>query len=290
MKRFFLIVLLMFLNVGLTQSERRDDDNYGEASTYPFAISNDEILKNTILSNRLSLHEWIRKIESQHIDFFCFGEVHSDSYRLFLAEEVFPLLSFHTLFLEAEPAQVREMVQATQKGSQQIQMHLVDITSIIQIALSKDPSVKIVGVDQTEEQIRKMRVEHAKVGREFISRDGDIALNILNNYIIGNTHVALYGANHCAQYNIGLGDSVPFYHHLTRVFQKKHITSRSILLVQHNSGEFLDAYFQRLGFKEGTFVIPDTSKIDSADYNFQWALKKIFDNYETIIYFSKGPA
>jgi hypothetical protein len=97
--------------------------------------------------------------------------------------------------------------------------------------------------------------------------------------------VALYGANHCAYHNIGLGQSVPFYHHVSQVFRKNHIISRNILLVQNNSGELLDAYFHRLGFKGETFVIPDTSKIDSADYNFQWALKEIFDNYETIIYF-----
>lgn len=289
MKKFFLIVLLAFLNLSITQTERWDEENYQEDSAYPFAISDDEILKNAILKNRMSLSKWLRNVDDQHIDFFCFGEVHSESYRFFLAEEVFPFLSFHTLFLEAEPAKVGKMVQEAQNGSQHVEMHLVDITSVIQIALSKNPPVKIVGVDQTEEQIRKMQVVHAKVGREFISRDGDIALNILDNYTTGKRHVALYGANHCAHYNIGLGDSVPFYHHLSKVFREENITSRNILLVQNNSGEFLDAYFQRLGFKGETFVIPDTSKIDSADYNFQWTLKEIFNNYETIIYFVQSP-
>lgn len=285
MKKFFLIGTLAFLNLFSTQTERWDEENYQEDSAYPFAISNDETLKNAILRNRMSLIEWIQDVDDQHIDFLCFGEVHSESYRFFLAAKVFPFLSFHTLFLEAESATVGEMVQEAQNGSQHVEMHLVDITSVLQIALSKSPPVKIVGVDQTEEQIQKMQLAHAKAGWEFISRDGDIALNILDNYTRGKRHVALYGANHCAHYNIGLGDSVPFYHHLSQVFREKHITSRNILLVQNHSGEFLDAYFQRLGFQGETFVIPDTSKIDAADYNFHWTLKEIFDNYETIIYF-----
>ena len=133
---------------------------------------------------------------------------------MFLAEEVFPFLSFETLFLEAEPSNVSAMVQATRHGSQRVELHLADIRPILQQVLSKAPPVKIIGVEQTEEQGRKMQVEHGKVGRKFMSRDGDIARNILNHYTIGHRHVALYGAYHCAYYNIGLGHTVPFYRHL----------------------------------------------------------------------------
>ena len=281
-----LILGFMGLNLLVSQPNQRARELYENETSYPFAISDEETFKNAIVRNRISLREWIQSVNKQHMDFLCFGERHDNASRIFLAEEVFPFLSFETLFLEADPSRISAMIHAIQSGRQHIEMHCADIRPILHQVLAKHPPVNIIGVEQTEEQERAMRIVHNKMGRTFISRDGDIARNILSHYTIGHRHVALYGACHCAYYNIGLGHTVPFYHHLLNNFLENQIRSMNILLVQNYSGVVLDAYFQLLGLQGETSVLPDTSQINAAEYNFQWTLKEIFDNYDVIIYFT----
>lgn len=249
----------------------------GEPADGEFHNSGDEGFKRAILRHRISLDAWIERLNTAGPALLCLGETHYTDFRHALSRDIFSKLRFDKLFLEALPGEVDEIISRVDAGEQSVNLLGADIAKVIRTARTVNPGLKFAGIEETKEQERLGRKE------PWLKRDSFIAKNLLGGMIPGGRHVALYGSLHCARNDLGLGGSRPFYRHLEDSLGSENM--RSVVVARSGAwANQFSVFMQILGLSGESFVIPDTSLIDPADYDYNWNLRKLFDNYTTIVY------
>ncbi|MBE9181211.1 hypothetical protein IQ268_21860 [Oculatella sp. LEGE 06141] len=241
-------------------------------------------LQAALIENQVTVADWLQQINQSNIQFLCLGETHNESFRQFLAQTIFPQLDVNQLLLEADADQANELLANASSGTNPIRLLGADIGLVIRAAKTRNPNVQIVGIDETDQQTAWRNQEQANSDRRRLSRDGFIAQNIQEGWRSDQRHVALYGANHCAAHDLGLGNARPFFRQVAGVVVPRE-QSKSVLVVSSAQSNPLTIAIQRATLNNQAFVIPNTQAIAPALYNYRWDLKSFFDNYDAIVYF-----
>lgn len=260
-------------------------DSPAETLDSDFWIADSEDFRAELLANQIPLSEWLEQINQSNLDFLCIGEAHTEIHRQFLADHVIPDLEMDVLMLEADPTQVEQIMNAVEAGVESVGLLGVDIAAIIRSAQAKNPQLQVIGVDETRQQSAWRNLEQIRSERRRLSRDGFISQNIRTYFQTGTRYVALFGAGHCAAYDINLGYSRPFFRHLIQsvILPEKAENVRVLSSSQANSFKYA---MDRAGFSQDTVVLPNTQDIKPTAYNFHWDLKSFLDPYDAVIYFS----
>ena len=252
-----------------------------------FFTSDDQTFKEAILKNSMALEDWVASINSEADQLLCLGETHRDAFREFVGEKLLPHLNVERLFLEVTQEQVGGFEKQFLAGETEITMLGASVFPVLQSAWKRERPVQVFGIEETKEQGKASRLANSELGREFYSRDGFIAQNVLAHLKPKGLQVALYGALHCTKFDLGLGGKLPFMNQLAPELKKMNLPGKNVLLLRHDDGGMLDLYLQMMGLGGKTFVIADTSKIKPSDYNKKWQLYETFSNYDTVIYFGE---
>jgi hypothetical protein len=249
-----------------------------------FWLADGQALHTALTDNQVSVERWLQDLNQSALEFLCLGETHNPAFRQFLAQAIFPQLDVDVLMLEADAPQAEELVSQVKEGRSPVTLLGVDIAAVLQAAQRRNPDVQIVGVDETDQQTAWKNLEQANSDRRYLSRDGFIAQNIRDAFQAEQQHVALYGANHCARHDLGLGNVVPMFRQVAGKVSEAD-RSQTVLILSSGQSNPLTIAFQRANLSDRAFVIPDTQAIDPAVYNYRWDLKSFFDNYDAIVYF-----
>ncbi|MFC1679608.1 hypothetical protein ACFL2T_05305, partial [Elusimicrobiota bacterium] len=246
-----------------------------------FLNSGDAGFKRAILDNRVPVDAWVDSLNESGPELLCLGETHDEAFRHDLAVNIFSKLEMDTLFLEAVPEEVTRFQSELAAGAETVTMLGADIAELLRTAQGTNPGLRIVGIEETDGQQRSRRDDPR------IQRDSVIAWNLLQSFQPGKKHVALYGSLHCAKNDLGLGGSSPFYRHLIGDMGPERVRS-AIVSRGAGGGDIFAVFLQLFGLSDESFVIPDTSLIPPSAYDYNWNLRKHFDNYRAIVYIA-GP-
>lgn len=235
-------------------------------------------------AQQVTLNEWIQSINQSNLEFLCLGEIHNPSFRQFLAQNIFSQLDVDVLMLEADSPQVEQFLSQVDAGIPSISLFGSDIADVLRAVQTRNPDVQILGVDESAQQTAWKNLEEVHAERQRLSRDGFIAENIREQFRPGLRHVALFGGNHCSLYDVGLGNSRPFFLHLTGVLTARE-RMKSALIVSAAQTNLFTLTMRKAGLSDRLMVFPETKAIAPASYNFRWDLKSYWDNYDVMIYF-----
>lgn len=233
----------------------------------------------------LQVSQWVENLNAQDYSFLCLGERHSDNFREYIAEKIFSDLRFDVLFIETTPDKAFQIVELYHQGEKNIPLLGANLFPVLRAAFLKNPHLKVVGVERTQEQRRLHTVDmFENEGQTRLSREGFIAKNILDNWHSGKKHVALYGALHCALNDIGLPNEASFFRLLrsSRPQPEKWISSR---LVNKEMNIYFNIIVNSFTLSGSEFVLPLGHSIKPQTYNYNWKMMELLENFDTIIRF-----
>jgi hypothetical protein len=266
---YFLIISLFFnAKVSLAATSSLDPIFY-ESSAEEFS--------SALFNPSTTVEGWVRDLNSRSLPFLCLGERHQNKFRQFFANFFFPHYDFDVLFMEGTQSEVDELVSRSLSGENDVNFLGADISSVIVSVHNKNPDIKFIGVELTRDQKRQ-----TQMGDRRISREGFIAQNVLEKYDSNKKHVMFYGANHCAQYDIGLGRKTPAYKHIQKVIPTEH--TRSVRLVFHDNGSYFTNSLAFLNLPRRETVFVNTRTLPDSVYNYVWDMKEHFTNFDDLIY------
>jgi len=107
--------------------QHSDHLRWGEAAVNrfnTFGADQQATMRLAIANNVSELREWIKSIEGQHFDLLCIGETHDDYIRRFAAENIFNVLRYDVLLLEATPGKLNDILRQIVQSSS-ITQHLL---------------------------------------------------------------------------------------------------------------------------------------------------------------------
>jgi len=279
-------VLILLIKPGLASTTALsvpETNSLAENLDSTFWIADTLDLQAELNAKQTALNDWIQTVNQSNIEFLCLGEIHSQAFRYFLAQEIFSQLNVDVLMLEADPPQVEQLLAEVETGVESVGLFGVDVAAIIRAVRSVNPAVQILGVDETVQQSQWKNLEEVHSERQRLSRDGFIAQNIREQFRPGLRHVALFGSNHCSLYDLGLG-SRPFFLHLAGPLTARE-RMKNVLIVSSAQTNLLSLTIRKAELEDSLLVLPDTKAIAPAAYNFRWGLKSLLDNYDTVIHF-----
>jgi hypothetical protein len=245
-------------------------------------------LRDELTRQGLPLADWIDQVNRSDVTFICLGESHTNAMRSFLADQLLPLLDIDVLMIEAEAAKAEQIVDpaAAQVTAREATTRLLgaDIAAVMRSVRARNPQVQIVGVDETDQQKRWRNLEQVQSPQRRLSRDGFIAQNIAQAFQPHRRTVALFGANHCATHDLGLGNARPFFRHLAGVLAPRS-QMKSLLLVPSAPLSPLSIALGRSNLPALPWVIPDNQAIRPESYNYRWDLTTPLTNFDALVYF-----
>ena len=265
---YFVVLGVLYSTHALGASETLDPIFY-ESSSEEFA--------EALYKPENTVANWVRDLNDQNLPFLCLGERHDNKFRSFYAEHFFSEYSLDVLYLEATQEEADELVRRSLNNETEVPFLGADIGEIIRTIYAKNNNAKFIGVEQTDTQ----KVISRNSGR-VISREGFIAQNVFEQFSLEKKQVLLYGANHCALNDIGLGNKTPAYRHLQKVIPTDKM--RTVRLLFHKISNRFSANLSRLGLPQTDTVFKDINKIPESTYNHVWDLKKNMTSFDDIIY------
>ena len=152
-----------------------------------------------------------------------------------------------------------------------------DIMNILRSVASKNPDIKICGIEETDKQKNEQR-GHAG------SRDQSIARNFWNRFQPGMRHIILFGAFHCTNEPNWLFE----YLCGQAPLPLKERMLNAQVLGEHQNGplEGFVFFLDGIGIEKKNFVIPDTSALHPRIYElFQLLNRQILEKFCTLIVF-----
>ena len=177
-----------------------------------FYESNPENMNKALTSRQKNIGDWVEDLNSKNLSLLCLGERHDDKYRSYLSKNFFNGYKFDVMFMEARQDQVERLVKESRESSEEVDFLGADIGPVIRAALETNPNLKFIGVELTKKQKNVVTFEG-----NLKSREGFIAQNVSDHLERGKRHLMFYGANHCAKFDIGLGNKTPAYRHLEKI-------------------------------------------------------------------------
>ena len=237
--------------------QHSDHLRWGEAAVNRFnTLSADQqsVMRRAINNNVAKLGGWIERIKEQRFDLLCLGETHDDYIRRFAAENIFNVLRYDVLLLEATPEKLNDILYRIDAGEARVELLGADLALVIRAIRYANPDVDIFGVEETDAQ-RKRRQETLEGGRET-----SVESNLRKNYQPGKRYLALFGAFHCANTWNWL-----FYRLRQNPNELAGAKTRSIRIIrEHIEGpiEAFTYFLDEIGVTpEGHYVIKDNASL-----------------------------
>ena len=225
----------------------------------------------------ISIEQWLTHLGQSDFQIICMGELHEESTRNFLAEEFFAKLSTDVLLLEATPMTLRRLIKRMDAGRDYFPLLDADIMKILRTVKHSNPAIKVWGIEETDEQQKEKR-GHSN------SRDQSIANNFWNRFQPGRRHIILFGALHCTNESNWLFKNL--YDHAPLPLKERMFNVK--VLGEHQNGplEAFVYFLDEIGIEKKSFVIPDTSALNSHIYEFfQLLNRQILEKYGVLIVF-----
>jgi hypothetical protein len=231
-------------------------------------------IKNSLKSNLISMEQWLTHLGESDHQIICMGELHEESTRKFLAEEFFAKFNTDVLLLEATPKNLKRLIKRMDAGRDYFPLLNADIMKILRAVKDRNPTVKIWGIEETEEQQKGSN-----------SRDQSIAHNFWDRFQPGKLHIILFGALHCTNdpnwlfKNLCNQASLPLL--------KEHMLNVRILEEHQNGPVEAFVYFlDEIGIEKKHFVIPNTNSLHPRIYElFQMLNRQTLKKYRSLVIF-----
>lgn len=234
-------------------------------------------IREDLETNLIPMEQWLVHLTASDQQIICIGEYHEEATRNFLAEEFFTKFNTDVLLLEATSENLRRLTQRLAAGRDYFPLLGADILNILRAAKNRNPTIKIWGIEETDEQ------QEDKRGYSN-SRDQSIANNFWDRFRSGQRHIILFGALHCTNEPnwlfTNLSNDAPF--------SLKEQMLNVQVLGEHQSGpiEAFLYFLDEIGIEKSTFVIPDTRSMPPRIYElFQTLKEQTLDKYGTVIVF-----
>jgi hypothetical protein len=231
-------------------------------------------IKNSLKSNLISMEQWLTHLGESDHQIICMGELHEESTRKFLAEEFFAKFNTDVLLLEATPKNLKRLIKRMDAGRDYFPLLNADIMKILRAVKDRNPTIKIWGIEETEEQQKGAN-----------SRDQYIAHNFWDRFQPGKLHIILFGALHCTNdpnwlfKNLCNQASLPLL--------KEHMLNVRILEEHQNGPVEAFVYFlDEIGIEKKHFVIPNTNSLHPRIYElFQMLNRQTLKKYRSLVIF-----
>jgi hypothetical protein len=205
------------------------------------------------------------------------GELHEESTRNFLAEEFFAKFSTDVLMLEATPEKLKGLIKRLDAGRDYFPLLDADIMKILRTVRDRNPAIKILGIEETDEQ-QKGKRDHSN------SRDQSIANNFWDRFQPGRIHIILFGALHCTNEPNWLYEYL--YSQASLPLKERMLNVR--VLGEHQNGplEAFVYFLDEIGIEKKRFVISDTHSLHPRIYElFKSLNREILGKYRSLIVF-----
>ncbi len=230
-------------------------------------------IKNNLKSNLISMEQWLTQLGQSDYQVICMGELHEESTRNFLAEEFFAKFSTDVLLLEATPKNLKRLIKRMDAGRDYFPLLNADIMKILRTVKDRNPTIKIWGIEETEEQ-----------QKDSNSRDQSIAHNFWDRFQPGMLHIILFGALHCTN------DPNWLFKNLCNqaTFPLKERMLNVRVLGEHQNGpvEAFVYFLDEIGIEKKHFVIPNTNSLHPRIYElFQMLNRQILKKYRSLVIF-----
>ena len=238
--------------------------------------------KNAIQKNLqfslISIEQWLTHLGQSNYQIMCMGELHEESRRKFLAEEFFTKITTDVLLLEATPMTLRRLIKRIDAGRDYYFPLLdADIMKILRTVKHTNPSIKVWGIEETDEQQKEKRGPSN-------SRDQSIANNFWNRFQPGRRHIILFGALHCTNESNWLFKNL--CNHAPLPLKERMINVQ--VLGEHQNGplEAFVYFLDEIGIEKKSFVISDTGALHPHIYDFFRLLnRQTLEKYGALIVF-----
>ncbi len=234
-------------------------------------------LQNNLESNLISIDAWLSRLGQSEVQILCMGELHKESTRSFLSQEVFAKLRVDVLLLEATPSELKGLIRRMGAGREYFPLLDADIMNILRSARDMNPDIRIHGIEQTGNQA-------GSHGGRFNSRDQSIAQNFWAAFQTGSLHIILFGALHCTNESNWLFQTL--CRQAPSTLEDKMLNVR--VLGEHQNGpvEAFVYFMDQIGSKQRHFVIPDTRSLPACIYKwFPLLNRQTLEKYRSVIIF-----
>jgi hypothetical protein len=234
-------------------------------------------IKRNLESSLISVEQWLTHLGQSDYQIMCMGELHEESTRNFLAEEFFAKFSTDLLMLEATPEKLKGLIKRLDAGRDYFPLLDADIMKILRTVRDRNPAIKILGIEETDEQ-QKGKRDHSN------SRDQSIANNFWDRFQPGRIHIILFGALHCTNEPNWLYEYL--YSQASLPLKERMLNVR--VLGEHQNGplEAFVYFLDEIGIEKKRFVISDTHSLHPRIYElFKSLNREILGKYRSLIVF-----
>jgi hypothetical protein len=231
-------------------------------------------IKNSLKSNLISMEQWLTHLGESDHQIICMGELHEESTRKFLAEEFFAKFNIDILLLEATQKNLKRLIKRIDAGRDYFPLLNADIMKILRTVKDRNPTIKIWGIEQTEEQQKGSN-----------SRDQSIAHNFWDKFQPGKLHIILFGALHCTNDRNWLFENL--CNQASLPLLKEHMLNVRVLEEHQNGPVEAFVYFlDEIGIEKKHFVIPNTNSLHPRIYElFQMLNRQTLKKYRSLVIF-----
>lgn len=204
----------------------------------PTSQQND--IRGSLEKNLIDFDDWVADFIIHPPEITCIGENHSDQTREFLSRYLFAAFEPDVLMIESTEDERQAIVRDTRSY---VPLLGADIQGIIK---AQSQSAAIIGIDQTKEQAS-------------LSREQAILQNFQTHAKIGQTHVVLFGALHCGDFEGWFYDLLS---HAPTVFSPEQRTNLRVV-GEHQDGslEAFIYFLDEIGITKDHFAIPKTRNL-----------------------------
>jgi hypothetical protein len=232
-----------------------------------------------------TLPQWHESLNQDGFDLVCLGETHSESFRQFLTTSFFSGVRFDHLLLEEKENKVPDLVSRVKSG-EEASMLGAPIAALLRESFALNPALKVTGIESDQKQTHRATLETIGLGRQKLSREAFIGLNLMNAWKKGERTVALYGSLHCGLLNEGLGLDSPFYRLIQPEIRARKASAHNVKVVRAEDVRVLLALLTRYEFYktgQGPVVLTGLRSIPPAAYNHHADLFRLFSSFDTVI-------
>ena len=88
-------------------------------------------IKDSLKTDLISIEQWLAQLEISEYQIICMGEIHAESTRNFLADELFARFAPDVLLLETTPENLQRLIDRMQNGRDYFPLLNADIMKIL---------------------------------------------------------------------------------------------------------------------------------------------------------------
>ena len=236
-----------------------------------------DAIKENLASGLISMEQWLIDLGQSDVRVICLGEFHRESTRQFLAEAFFAMFKVDVLMLEATPKTLKRLIARMNAGRTYFPLLGADILKILRTVRSRNPDIRINGIEETEKQQAEQRGQSG-------ARDRSIARNFWERFRPGMRHIVLFGALHCT-------NEPNWLYRTLRDQAPLPLKGRMInvqVLGEHQNGplEAFVFFLDQVGIEKENIVIADTGALHPRIYElFPLLNRRVLKKFRAVIVF-----